>query len=69
MKKRFILLTLILLFAANWLVLQFVPIINIWLSSIVRSLLIILTAGLAYRWQISPELNEQLHALLHRVRL
>jgi len=60
---------LILLFAANWLVLQFVPIINIWLSSIVRSLLIILTAGLAYRWQISPELNEQLHALLHRVRL
>ena len=60
---------LILLFAANWLALRFIPISNIWLSSIVRSLLIILTAWLAYRWQISPELNEQLHALLHRVRL
>ncbi len=60
---------LLLLFAANWLVLRFIPISNIWLSSIVRSLLIILTASLAYRWQISPELNEQLHALLHRVRL
>ena len=60
---------LILLFAANWLALRFMPMSNIWLSSIVRSLLIILTAWLAYRWQISPELNEQLHALLHRVRL
>ncbi|MBP5659235.1 MAG: polysaccharide biosynthesis C-terminal domain-containing protein [Paludibacteraceae bacterium] len=60
---------LILLFAANWLALRFIPISNIWLNSIVRSLLIILTAWLAYRWQISPELNEQLHALLHRVRL
>lgn len=60
---------LILLFATNWLALRFIPISNIWLSSIVRSLLIILTAWLAYRWQISPEINEQLHALLHRVRL
>ena len=51
---------LVLLFAANWLCLRFMPISNIWLSSILRSLLIVITAALAYRWQLSPELTNYL---------
>lgn len=51
---------LVLLFAANWLCLRFMPISNIWLSSILRSLLIVITAAFAYRWQLSPELTNYL---------
>lgn len=58
-----------LLFAANWLCIQYVPITNIWLSGLLRSLLIVVAAWIAYRLQISPELNAQIHALLHRVRI
>ena len=57
------------LFVANGLCLHFMPTMNIWLSSLLRSLLIVIVAWLAYRWQLSPELNQQIYALLHRVRL
>ena len=60
---------LVLLFAANELCLHLLPEMNIWLSSMLRSLLIVLAAGLAYLWKLSPEINDQIHALLHRVRL
>lgn len=60
---------LVLLFAANWLCVRLLPVANIWLSSLMRSLLIVVAAGLAYMFRLSPEINNQIHALLHRVRL
>lgn len=57
------------IFALNALCVYLLPEMNIWLSSILRSLLILPAAFAAYRWQLSPELNDQIHALLHRVRL
>jgi len=64
-----IIVLLIGLFVANGLCLRFMPAMNIWLSSLLRSMLIVIVAWLAYRWQLSPELNQQIYALLHRVRL
>ena len=57
---------LVLIFLLNMLCVRFLPIQNIWWSSILRSL-ILLGGGLlvAYRAQLSPELN----ALLHSIRL
>lgn len=63
------LLLLLALFAANALCLRLLPEMNIWLSSILRSLLIVAAAGLAYLWKLSPEINEQINALFHRVRI
>ncbi len=60
---------LLLVFASNALCLHYMPATNIWLSSLVRSLLLVAAACAAYRLQLSPEINEQIHALLHRVRL
>lgn len=51
-----IIVLLVALFVANSLCLHFMPGLNIWLSSLLRSLLIVIVAGLAYRWQLSPEL-------------
>ena len=62
-------LLLVLLFAANALCMRYLPIDNIWLSSLARTLLVGAVAGLAYRWKISPEINEYIHALLHRIRI
>jgi O-antigen/teichoic acid export membrane protein len=60
---------LIALFGLNALCLHLMPAMNIWLSSLLRSLLLILAAWLAYVWKLSPEINEQINALLHRVRI
>lgn len=60
---------LLLLFAANALCEYWLPIDNVWCSSLLRSLLLVVGAYGAYKLQLSPELNEQIHALLHRVRL
>ena len=48
---------LLLVFAANALLLRYLPLTNVWLSSLVRSLLLVPAAWAAYRWQLSPELN------------
>ena len=58
-------LLLVLLFAANRLCVQYMPVTNIWLSGLLRSLLIVITAWGAYRLKLSPEINE----VLHRVRI
>lgn len=69
-RRHFLTIVLLLLvFAANALCLHYMPATNIWLSSLVRSLLLVAAAWAAYRLQLSPEINEQIHALLHRVRL
>jgi len=62
-------LLLVAIFAVNELCLHFMPAMNIWMSSMLRSLLIVAAAALAYLLNVSPELNSQIHALLHRVRL
>ena len=54
-------LLLTVLFALNSLCLRWVPVANIWLSSLMRSMLIVVAAWLAYRWQLSPELNSLIH--------
>ena len=59
-------LLLVLLFAANELCLWLMPSANIWLSSLMRSLLLVLTAWLAYRWELSPELNKQIAQWLNK---
>ena len=60
---------LVLLFAANELCLHLLSEMNIWLSSMIRSVLVVAAAGLAYIWELSPEINNQIHALLRRIRL
>lgn len=51
----------------NMLCLRFLPISNIWFSSIVRSAVLLLPAAwLIYRLELSPEIN---HEILHRLRL
>ena len=62
----YILALLVVLFALNMLCIRFLPIANIWLSSILRSV-ILLGGGfaVAYFSKLSPELN----ALLHSIRL
>ena len=57
---------LVLLFAVNELCLRLMPTVNIWLSSLSRSLLLVLTAWLAYRWELSPELNKQIAQWLNK---
>ncbi|MBR3408349.1 MAG: oligosaccharide flippase family protein [Paludibacteraceae bacterium] len=61
-----ILALLIAIFLLNMLLVRYLPIPNIWLSSILRSV-ILLGGGLwiAYHAQLSPEI----HALLHSIRL
>lgn len=54
-------LLLTVLFVLNSLCLRWVPVANIWLSSLMRSMLIVAAAWLAYRWQLSPELNDLIH--------
>ncbi len=60
---------LVALFAANEVCLRLLPGLNVWLSSILRSLLIVAAGALAYVWKVSPELNDQIHALLRRIRV
>lgn len=60
---------LVVVFAANALFLRYMSGVNVWLSSLLRSLLLIAAVWVAYRLQLSPELNQQIHALLHRIRL
>ena len=68
-KHLIILLLLLAVFALNALCLRILPPISIWWSSLLRSLLLVVAALAAYRMKVSPELNEQIHALFHRVRL
>ena len=56
---------LVLLFALNWVCTRYMPAINIWLSGLLRSLLIVVAAWAAYKLKLSPEINE----VLHRVRI
>ena len=56
---------LVLLFAINWACTRYMPAINIWLSGLLRSLLIVVAAWAAYKLKLSPEINE----VLHRVRI
>jgi len=60
-----ILVLLIALFAINQLWLMYAPSMNIWLDSILRSLVII-GGGLfiAYKAKLSPEINQQICAIL-----
>lgn len=51
---------LVLLFVANTLCLQLMPKMSVWLSSILRSLMLALALVAAYRLQLSPELNQLL---------
>lgn len=68
-KHMLIVALLAAIFALNALMLYLLPEMNIWLSSILRSMVVLLAALAAYRLQLSPELNDQIYALLHRVRL
>lgn len=68
-KHLLIVVLLAAIFALNALMLYLLPDINIWLSSILRSMVVLLAALAAYRLQLSPELNDQIYALLHRVRI
>lgn len=54
------------LFAANALCLRYMPACSVWLSSLLRSLLIVAAAGLAYKFRLSPELNDQIAQWLHK---
>ncbi len=59
---------LITLFAANALWQTFLPPLNIWLDSILRSILIIFSGlYIAYRAQLSPELNGQINNIIHHL--
>ena len=60
-KWWFILLLLLVLFAFNQLWILYVPSLNIWLDSILRSLIIIGSGLLiAYKAELSPEINNQI---------
>ena len=63
----YILALLIVLFIANYLWQTYIPALNIWLDSLLRSL-IILGAGLciAYKAELSPEINNQIVNRLNR---
>ena len=58
----FIALLLIALFAINWAWQAYLPALNIWLDSILRSVVILGSgAGIAYVSKLSPEINALLH--------
>jgi O-antigen/teichoic acid export membrane protein len=58
-------LLLVVLFAANTLWQLYLPAMNIWVDSIVRSIVIIGGgAGIAYAGKLSPEINQQICAIL-----
>ena len=57
----FILILLICLFVLNWAWQTYLPALNIWLDSILRSLILIGSGALiAYKAELSPEINQQL---------
>ena len=61
----YILALLIVLFASNWLWQAFLPGFNIWLDSLLRSAVILGSgAFIAYKAKLSPEINQQLCAIL-----
>jgi hypothetical protein len=56
-----ILALLAILFALNWLWQTFVPTTNLWLDSIARSLIFLgFGAFIAYKAELSPEINNQI---------
>ena len=59
---------LVLLFAANALCVHFLPIANVWVNSLLRSLLLVIAAWGAYLLQLSPELNEQIGNWLKKLK-
>ena len=64
-KWGYILLLLLTLFALNWAWQTFLPTLNIWLDSLLRSLVLIGGgAFIAYKAKLSPEINQQLCAIL-----
>jgi O-antigen/teichoic acid export membrane protein len=64
-----ILCLLVVLFALNWAWQTFLPTLNIWLDSLLRSV-VILGAGalIAYRAKLSPEINEQINILKLKIK-
>ena len=69
-RKTFLSILLIaVLFALNTLWEHFLPIANIWLSSILRSL-VLLGSGIALAWllRLSPELNNLVLSLIYKRR-
>jgi O-antigen/teichoic acid export membrane protein len=62
-----ILLLIVVILNLNFLWLEYLPIQNIWLSSIVRSLVLI-GGGCAVIWfrNLSPEINQQIRSTLHK---
>ena len=68
-KHIYIVLLFAAIFALNYLWQQYLPIQNIWLSSIVRSIILLGVAGLvAWFANLSPEINQQVRNLRLKVR-
>ena len=64
-KTLWIALLVIVIFGLNTLLEQFLPITNIWISSIVRSVILLGSgAAVAYYLHLSPELNNLVHKIL-----
>jgi O-antigen/teichoic acid export membrane protein len=60
-----ILLLLVTLFGLNWLWQTYLPQLNIWLDSLLRSVVLLGSGAIiAYKAKLSPEINEQLCAIL-----
>ena len=61
-----ILALVVVLFALNWAWLTYLPALNIWLDSILRSVVILGSGALiAYKAKLSPEVNEQITKTLN----
>ena len=61
------LLLLVVIFALNWLWQTYLPTMNIWLDSILRSVVLLGGGALiAYTANLSPEINEQIAKWLHK---
>ena len=61
-----ILALVVVLFALNWAWLTYLPALNIWLDSILRSVVILGSGALiAYKTKLSPEVNEQITKTLN----
>ena len=69
-KHVYIVLLFAAIFALNYLWQQYLPIQNIWLSSIVRSIILLGVAGLvAWFANLSPEINQQVRSLGERLKV
>jgi O-antigen/teichoic acid export membrane protein len=68
-KHLYIVLLFVAVFALNYLWQQYMPIHNIWLSSILRSVVLLGAAALvAWFANLSPEINQQIRAVVHKFK-